>query len=156
MFEDFTPPTRKQTIVIKRDISNWSKTATLIYGMSKSAEMLPLLYTELRQFNRPYNRLRLYQRFSRLRRVEETRSMVKLVKHVPLEVSLTTHLKNQIMLSLYLAKHTVPLDRLLMFIKAEQYDKNRPYMIRKLYGYYHKLRQLAEMKEQRIEGNYGK
>ncbi len=156
MFKDLKKPEDIALIKLKRSISNWTKTAKVIYDIHKNPEeVLLLLWVEHKTLNRKYNIKRLYSRFSHLRRTTEKANLKSLVKHLEpyglsdgINLSIVT--SNQFRLAMYLNHDALPISEILRVLKYELESSNRPYMIAKIYGKFQTTRQKQEYKRLKI------
>lgn len=147
MLKDTKKFSKYDLSILKRKMSSWAKTATLMYKMTYPDEVKMLLFAEIHGHNRPYNVLRLYQRFNRLRCNAELQNISELVKDIEPTNDLLCHLRNQQVLTIYLKTCGTTQGWCLNLIRTELANSNRPYMIKLLYGRYQILRRAEEMKQ---------
>ncbi len=133
------------TAELKRDISNWDKTAMLIYKTEDQAVLLEILKAEVRHYNRPYNRKRIYQRYSKVRRNSELKDLQVFLKNVEYDSKLLNYLTNQYTLKAHIQALKADLKSLLELLVVEIKNKNRPYIVKLLYGRFQTVRQKEEI-----------
>jgi len=130
---------KEKEMVRKHRISNWNKTSVLLYSITNAQEAYDILMDEIKFYNRLYHKVRIYQRFNNLRRKVEIKNLEILVKEVEPDSTLVKHLENHIRLNMFF-KTKPSLLVAKQLIKTELKGMGRPYITRKVYGYFYRYR----------------
>jgi len=145
MYTDYEFLDKTAFVKMKRNISNWNKTASIIYNTTDLDIIRHVLYVEKTVYSREYNKQRIYMRFSRVRSDWEKRHMSLFLKDVEVESTYQDVLKSQYTLAHYLKHWRVNINRTLALLKTEYEGQRRPHIMKALHSRLNKLRKKQDM-----------
>jgi hypothetical protein len=148
MFTDLVQTLKIPEIADIRDsISNWLLISDLIYSTTDLHRIKCILYVEYKKFNRPYSIQRIYQRYNKLRRQQERNDMKAFVKSARADYTLNYVLHNQIKFRNFIKDNKPTEEVFKALLKTELAYKNRPYMVKLIYGALNAQRSKLEMNQ---------